>query len=294
MNDYEIYIDASVDIDPAYITDNAIRVIPMNYTIGGEEKTLSGEETPEELHEFYERMRNDELASTSQITPFAYDQAFGPTVAKGKAILSISLSSGITKTYESAQVAVEGLREDYGEDKVQVELVDSLAGTGGMGLMLMLAIRNRNAGMSLSENASFLREHARRICHWFMVEDLKYLKHGGRISPTTAFLGNALNIKPILKIADDGSLAIIGKQRGSMKAVNQLVTLYQNAKDTSLGEDVMICHADAPEKAEMAKEKILECNPMAKIQIRPLSLIIGAHVGPGFLTIDHFGNRNFM
>ena len=204
-----------------------------------------------------------------------------------KSILYLSLSGGLSNTYESARLAVEMLKESY--DEVDVEVVDSLGATGGMGLLIEAACRNREKGMSLGENAAWLRENANRVNYWFKVEDLMYLKRGGRISAATAVIGTALNIKPILTIKGDGKLDTIAKKRGDSLALKYMVELFAESFDESFGDTVYICCADCKENAEKLKRMVLEVRPQLTVKITMLSPIIGAHTGPDMLSLIHFG-----
>lgn len=291
---YSIYIDVSVDVDPKFLEENNIHLMKMQYSIGDEQLIYDKRPSDEFMHGFYDKMRAGEASGTSQITPSAYEEVFGEHIAKGEGVLYISLSSGLSNTYSSSLLAISNLKEEYGEDKVQVESVDSIAATGGMGLLVMLAVRNQKAGMGLSENAAFLREHVKDICHWFMVDDLMFLKRGGRVSAATAIVGSALNVKPVLKIDDEGKLVNISKQRGWAKTLKYMISTYEQSKSDTLGNDVIISHGDCVERAQEAKEQILAINPDANVQICTLGPVIGAHTGPGMVAIIHFGNRNYV
>ena len=292
MSDYIICIDASVDIEQRYIEDHGVVIIPMEYMIGSEERLMENRLTDEQLFEFYDAMRKGEITHTSQITPFTYHQVFKREAGLGHDILYISLSGGLSSTYASALSAAEDTMEEF--DGRRIEVVDSLAATGGMGLILMEAVRNREKGMDLAENAAFLRENARKVCHWFLVDDLKYLRRGGRISAASAVAGTVLNIKPILKIADDGTLISIAKKRGLAKAASFLTECYGGALDASISNDVVIAHADCEKEAEAARDRILSINPDAQVMICGLGPVIGAHTGPGMMAVIHWGNRNFV
>lgn len=291
MRDYTIAIDASVDIEQHYIDENGIVIIPMKYILDEKEYIMQNRLTEEAIKAFYDAMRAGSLTHTSQITPFFYEEVFRKEAEKGKDILYISLSSGLSNTYSSALTAAEEIMDEY--EGMQIEVVDSLAGTGGMGLILMEAIRAKQQGVSLKENAQALRAVAPKVCHWFVVDDLIYLRRGGRISAATAIAGSVLHIKPILKIQDDGTLTTIAKQRGMAKASSYLSDCYAHAVDRTLPPDVIIANADSPEGAEKLKEQVLKANPEAKVQICSLSPVIGAHTGPGMMAVIHFGNRNY-
>ncbi len=292
MKDYTICIDASVDIDQRCIDDNGIVIIPMKYILDDQEYLMENRLTDAQLKGFYDAMRAGSLTHTSQITPYFYQQVFRKEAQAGRDILYISLSSGLSSTYASALTAAEEIEDEFPGQKIEV--VDSLAATGGMGLLLMMAIRARDKGVSLQDNASALRAGAGKICHWFLVDDLVYLRRGGRISAATAVAGAVLNIKPILKIADDGTLVNIAKKRGLSKASALLTDCYRSAVDDSLPPDVIVAHADYPSEAEAIRDRILAANPGASVSICGLSPVIGAHTGPGMLAVIHWGNRNYL
>ncbi|MCM1542800.1 MAG: DegV family protein [Blautia sp.] len=285
--DYEIFADVSIDIEEAFLERNQVRFVPMEYMLGEETFHCDRPESDEMMHNYYEKLRQAIPTRTSQIAPFHYVSVFEPYVKEKKALLYLSLSSGLSNTYESARMAVEMLKETYGE--VRVEVVDSLGATGGMGLLTEAACRNREAGMSLEENAAWLRENANRVNYWFKVEDLMYLKRGGRISAATAVIGTALNIKPILTIKGDGKLDTIAKKRGDSLASKYMIELFTANFDESFGDTVYICCADCKDNAEKLKQMVLDVRPELKVKITMLSPIIGAHTGPDMLSLIHFG-----
>ncbi len=296
MKDYVICIDASVDIDQNYIDKNNIVIIPMKYILGETEKLMENRLSDAALVDFYNAMRAGEMTHTSQITPYYYQQVFRKEAEKGHDILYISLSGGLSSTYASALSAAEEITDEFEErhEALSIEVVDSRAATGGMGLLLMMAVRARENGASLSDNAAALRANAGKVCHWFLVDDLSYLRRGGRISAATAVAGTVLNIKPILKIADDGTLISIAKKRGLAKAAAFLTDCYRDAYDPALPSDVIVAHADCLEEAEAARDRVLAINPDANVEICGLGPVIGAHTGPGMMAVIHWGNRNHI
>ncbi|MDO5540782.1 MAG: DegV family protein [Eubacteriales bacterium] len=284
---YFIYSDVSLDIDRNIAEEQDIRFVPMEYMLGEEVFCCENLETEEKMHNFYEQLRRKVTTKTSQITPSRYMEAFEPLVKEGKALIYLALSSGLSDTYSSACLAVQNLKEEY--DEVNIEVVDTLAGTGGMGLLAECAIANRQAGMTLQENAQWLRDHALDIQHWFKVEDLMYLKRGGRVSAATAIMGTALNIKPILMINKEGKLDTIDKKRGNKQAMKALAERFESSYDPTKGTTVYICCADCMNEAHKLKEMLLERHPELKIRVTMLSPIIGAHTGPDMLSLIHFG-----
>ena len=238
---------------------------------------------------FYDRLRDGGTGSTSQIPPATYTDYFLPFLKEGKDILYISLSGGLTSTWQSSHLAATELMEEYPERKISC--VDSLAATGGQGILVILAARNQENGMSLEENTAWLEENRLHICHWFTVDDLDFLKRGGRISPTVAWIGGKLKIKPILRIAEDGTLAIPEKVRGSKVALNNICSKFISSGLSEEYPYVVICHGDALEQAEKAKAQIVEAVPQAQVVIMPMSPIIGIHTGPGVQAVIYFGNN---
>ena len=229
------------------------------------------------------------MSTTSQINPDEAREALEPYLKEGKDILHLSFSSGLSGTCNSMKIAAEELQEEYPERKISC--VDSLAATGGQGILVILAAQNQEKGMSLEENTAWLEENRLHICHWFTVDDLDFLKRGGRISPTIAWIGGKLKIKPVLRIAEDGTLAIPEKVRGSKAAMNTIVSKYVSSGLNEVHPYVFLCHGDALEQAEKAKAAILEAVPGAQVTIMPMSPIIGIHTGPGVQAVIYFGNN---
>ena len=284
---YLIFSDVSLDIDKDYAKENDVRYVPMEYVLADEAFYCREPESDEMMHEYYDKLRNKATTGTSQITPNHYMELFEPLIKEGHDIMYLSLSSGLSNTYESALLAAKNLKEDYPDAKI--EMVDSLSATGGMGLLVELAVENRKAGMSIEDNAKWLREHALNINLWFMVDDLMYLKRGGRVSAATAVLGTALNIKPILIINKAGKLDTIDKIRGNKQAIKYLVDRFEETVDTSVTKTVYLSCADCFKDAEYLKDQLLALHPDLNVKITMLSPIIGAHTGPNMLSVIHYG-----
>lgn len=288
--EYMIFTDVSADIDKEFAKEKDIHFIAMNYTLGEEERHCDGIEDEEILKRFYDGQRDGDFTKTSQISPANYMEAWEPYVKEGTSILYLSLSGGLSGTFQSSNLAARDLMEEY--EGVSIISVDSLAATGGMGLLAEAAVFNREKGMSIEENAEWLDNNKMRINHWFMVEDLMYLKRGGRVSAATALVGTTLNIKPILTINSEGKLPNIDKKRGVKAALNRLFELYQASSKEAEQEfenTIYLVHADDSMKVEMLKKRIMEANPNAIVKKMMLSPIIGAHVGPGMAAVIHWG-----
>lgn len=284
---YLIFSDVSIDVDRDFAQSHDLRYVPMEYVLGDDTFYCNRPEDDEMMHNYYDKLRQKVRTQTSQITPSHYRDIFEPIVKDGQQAIYLSLSSGLSNTYESALLAVEELREDY--DNVNIEVVNTYSATGGMGLLAESAFANMEAGMSLKENADWLREHAKRVNLWFKVEDLMYLKRGGRVSAATAVIGTAFNIKPILRVNDEGKLETIDKKRGSKLAIKSLVERFENTFDPTVSDVVYVCCADCMDDANTLKDMILENHPELKVRVTMLSPIIGAHTGPDMLALIHYG-----
>ena len=289
MKEYVIFTDASADIDPETVKDPNLRIIPMFYTVGEEERQSSGRETEEEKKELYEAQRGGDVTHTSQITPQQYIDCFTPELEAGKDIIYLSLSSGLTRTFDNVNMAKEELSEQFPD--AGIYLVDTRSATGGMGLLSELALENRARGLSAEENAKNLQDAVKKVCHVFLVEDLMYLKNGGRIPAATAVIGTMLNIRPILVIDREGKLITVAKKRGEMPARKELVRRFKESRDPEFGHRVYVVHGDAPEKAEALAGMVREEDPEARIAVRGLCPVIGAHTGPGMAAVIYFGDR---
>ncbi len=286
---YSILIDASADLAAGFALREDIHVIPMGYTLGEQPRVYACEDDPSPLIEMYQGQRQGLSSSTTQISPQNYLDAFLPYAQRGEPVLYLCLSGGLSGTYASSLVAAREIGEDYPQAKIRC--VDTRSATVGIGLLAELAAANRASGMTLEENAAWLEENRLRVMHWFMVEDLGFLKRGGRISPATAVVGTALNIKPILQIAGDGTLTNFAKVRGSRAARKRLTEFYRETGQIHDGDRVFIVHADNPTGAEELRQDLLEINPKANISVSLLGPVIGCHVGPGMCACVHLAGE---
>ncbi len=286
---YEIFVDLSLDIDPRVVTENNIRYIPMEYKVGEESVLLQEPPTDEQAHDFYESMRENLPAETEAITAHQFGKIFSPCLESGQSILYIALSGGLSPTFEAAEQERAALKEQYGH--LKIEVVDSLGASAGMGMLVEAACENREKGMSLEDNAAYLREMAPKINYWFLVDDLTYLKKSGKISGTSPFMDAALNIRPLFTIRADGSLDMVVKKRGNKQAMQAMADCFAETFDDSYGNTVYLCCADCADSAEELKGILLEIRPDLDIKIRMLNPILGAHTGPGMISIIHYGKE---
>ena len=287
MNKYIIMMDVSGDIQMASVQKWDLKFIPMQYSLGEEMRTSVGPEDKDVLKRFYDGQRNGDLTKTSQITPYQYEEYFEPYLKEGYSILYLCLSSGLSSTYSAACLAKESLKEKYPD--LDVYPVDSLGATGGMGVLIEEALKNREKGLSVEENKNAIEALVPKIKHWFLVQDLMYLKRGGRVSAATAVVGSMLNIKPILKIDENGKLVTIAKKHGNKAAAHALFEYFKMNYNEELSNTVYICDADSRELALILAAEVKREFPNVEIKHATLCPIIGAHTGPGMVAICHLG-----
>lgn len=287
MEDYVICMDASGDLLGEIARENGIDFVPMEYSLGEEMRTSHGGEDEAVLKKFYDGQRKGDMTRTSQISPYMYAEYFKKFLEAGKSVLYFCLSSGLSNTYESSMLAAGNLKEEYPEQEILP--VDTLAATGGIGILVEQAIENKRKGMDIRRNYEAVRALVPKLRHFFMVQDLMYLKRGGRVGAATAIVGSALNIKPILEIDENGKLVTIDKKRGNKAAMTALFTYFKDNYNPELGNTIYICDADTPELAEALVEKVKAEAPDAVVRRMMLSPIIGAHTGPGMLSMILLG-----
>lgn len=238
--------------------------------------------------DFYRRMREGEVATTSAVPVGVFEQYFEEEAQKGQDVLYIAFSSGLSTTCSSAMIAAKAVSERYPERKLFV--VDSLAASLGQGLFVYLVAKKSDEGGSIEEVRDYAEGLKLHICHFFTVDDLKYLKRGGRISAATALVGGLLNIKPLLHTDDEGHLVSIGKARGRKASIQALADSVKGNDLPETREIAFICHADCPQDAQLLAD-ILKKDGFKKIVIWYTGAVIGAHSGPGTLSVFYVGGK---
>jgi len=286
---YVIFTDVTADLPAEEIQIHDIQMLPMYYKLSGQDALCEGRWTDERLHAFYDRLRGGDTVSTSQVTPAMYEEYFTPWLEKGRDILYICFSSGLSGSYQSACVAASLLMERFPGRKVVV--CDSLGATFGEGLAVLQAVRNRDQGLSIEENARWINDHVLSNVHWFTVDDLMFLKRGGRISAATAILGTTLQIKPVMHVDDEGHLIPVEKAQGRRTSLKAIARKMQESGVDLKNQVVYIGHGDAKSDAEFLAEFIKKTIPVRGIHIGMISPIIGAHSGPGTVALFFVGSR---
>lgn len=276
---YQIVTDATADMDWS-LWD--VCVIPMRVHIDGE--TFSyGPNGNINVQNFYKALRQGAKTSTSQISPSEFSQVFEKHMVQGKDILYLAFSSGMSGTYQNACFSAAELMKRYPHRRIIC--VDTLSASVKEGYLVYEAVQKKKEGMKLDDLAEWVMEQRVRACCWFIVDDLEILKRGGRISTATALTGTALQVKPILEIDKEGHLQLIRKVRGRKNSIRSLFNYYKEERHESAGGNVVIGHGDCLADATMLGAAIQEEFPQTSIIITHVGPVIGAHTGPGMLTI---------
>ena len=285
MNDYVIYTDSGCDLSPATLKGWGVPYQCLTFKFDGSNTIYSNTDMDEPT--FYAKMRAGGVAKTSAVNSETFLDAFRELLDAGKDILYIGFSSGLSNTYNAARIAAEELKERYPSRKVLT--VDSLSGSAGQGLLVYLTLEQKKKGATIEQAAAFAEGIRTKICHWITVEDLVYLKRGGRISPTVAFVGNALGLKPMLCITDEGKLHSHSKARGRKKAIDALVERYGEYAESTADGTVFISHADCEQDALLLVEK-LKARFGVKVELlTQIGPVIGSHAGPGTIALCFVG-----
>ena len=284
MQNYALFTDTGCDISPKLLKEWQVECVDLRFRRDGETAEYTQAQMP--TPDFYREMREGTVFKTSAANEDDFIKAFTPVLEGGRDILYVGFSLGLSSTVNAAANAVQTLAEKFPDRRVEV--VSSLAASAGQGLLVWYTVQNFNNGMALGENAADIREKVPHICHWFTVEDLKYLKRGGRVSTASAILGTALNIKPVLHVDDDGHLIPIHKVIGRRMSLN---TMLARMKELHAEEKPVyfISHGDCIDDAKLLEEKITEEFGVTAELITDIGPVIGAHSGPGTLALFFLG-----
>lgn len=283
---YQIITDSGCDLPNDMLQQLGLKMVSLSLHFRGE--TLA-DSVSDDTKAFYDAMRSGEVASTSAVNPDGWATVMEPVLAGGQDVLVIAFSSGLSTTYQSAVIAANELAEKYPNQKIRV--VDSLCASLGQGLLCWYACKKRDEGLSLEELTDWLEEHKLNLCHWFTVDDLVYLKRGGRVSAATALVGTLLNIKPVLHVDNEGHLISVSKVRGRKASIQAMAD--QMAKLALPGENdfISICHGDCREDAELLAEMLKERLGVKEVFIGYTGAVVGSHSGPGTLALFFLGSQ---
>ena len=282
---FKIVTDSACDLPAEMIEALDLGIAALSVELDGR-AYAEGEMTPKEL---YDHLRSGKLPKTSAVNPELWADAMRPALEQGQDVLTLVFSSALSATCQNAFIAAEELRGEFPDRKLIV--IDSLCAAIGLGLLVHTAARLRDAGKSIEETAAWIEEHKLNVCHWVTVEDLMHLKRGGRVSAATAVVGTMLNIKPIIRVDDNGRLESLAKCRGRKAALNYLLDRMAESFDPEIDDTVFIGHGDCMEDARYLEQKVRERFGVQNVHINYIGAVVGAHTGPGVAVLFFYGKK---
>lgn len=287
MAEYVLFTESTADLTAELVQQLGVEVLPMLFSLDGKEYNNYPDNRELDPHDFYDALRAGGMSTTSQINQTTFEEAFSPVLEAGKDILYLAFSSGLSGTYHSACLAAEELAEKYPERTVRV--IDTLQASMGEGLAVYYAATLKNEGKSLAEVADWFEANKMRVCAWFTVDDLMFLKRGGRLSGAAAVAGTLLGIKPVLHVDPEGHLIAMEKVRGRRASLDALVKHFANSADKNYSEmTVFVSHGDCLEDCQYVVDKIKEYG-VKRVCIGDIGPVIGAHSGPGTVALFFLG-----
>ena len=288
MSKFAILVDAGTDLPRDFYEQNDVDFIPMPYTIEGvtylDDAGLSAP-----YDEFYAKLRAGQVSTTSMINSDTYEQWFRKYLENGQDLLVITMSSGISSSYNAACIAAGDAAPDYPDRKLIV--IDGLIASLGGGLLTHYAVRLRKEGKTITETAEWVERNKKHIQHLFTVDDLMFLQRGGRIGKGTAVLGSMLGIKPLLDVDAEGRLRTCSKKRGRKGALDGLVEWMGTLTDATEFDCISISHGDCEADADYVIEKLRAKYKIGKIIKNYIGPVIGSHSGPGTVALFFYGKE---
>lgn len=283
---YRIVTDTACDFPTQMYEELNLSAVALSVNYKGQVYENYSEQW---LQEMYDGLRNGEAAQTSAVNPQGWADVIEPVLKAGEDALVLAFSSGLSTTYQSAVIAASELQEQYADRKILV--VDTRCASLGQGLLVYYACQQRDAGASLEELAAWCEEKKYNLCHWFTVDDLMYLKRGGRISAATAVLGTMMKIKPVLHMDDAGHLINRFKARGRKAAIDALADKVGELGIPGANDTIFICHGDCIEDAKYLEAQLKERYGTKNVFIYYTGAVIASHSGPGTLAVFFLGQN---
>lgn len=283
---YQIITDSCCDFPNEAYEELDLIKIPLVVEFRGQ---VNEDRNDDSLKEMYDGLRNGESAKTAAVNPQRWAEAIEPVLSGGEDALVLSFSSGLSTTFQSAMIAAQELMERYPDRKVRV--VDTLSASMGQGLLVWYVCRQRQQGATLDEAYAWAEENKYHLCHWFTVDDLMYLKRGGRVSATTALVGTMLQIKPVLHMDDEGHLINMAKTRGRKASIDALAKKFGELGQGYDNSTVFISHGDCLEDAKYLEKVLKERYGVKEVRISYVGAVIGSHSGPGTVALFFLGSH---
>lgn len=287
---FEIVTDSSSNLLDETIGRFGLHILPLTFMIDGQQRQSFVKGEKSDLKQFYTMMREGKVITTSLPNMSDSEILLRSPLEAGRDILYLGFSSGLSGTYQAIALLLDGLAAEFPERRVMH--VDTLAASGGEGLLVYKAAQMAQAGASIEETRQWVEDNKLKLAHWFTVDDLMFLFRGGRVTRTSAWAGTMLNIKPVMHVDNDGHLIPLEKVMGRKKSILGMIKHMEETADAPISEQtVFITHGDCLEDAEFLRDKIAEKFGVTDIHINYVDPVIGAHSGPGTLALFFMASR---
>ena len=289
MNNYTIITDSSCDLPDSLVKELELEVLPLAFIMDG--KTYRNYPDNREMapKDFYNKQREGSMATTNAVNVGEAADAMEAVLKRGEDVLVLAFSSGLSTTCNSFQIAAGDLAEQYPDRKIFV--VDTLCASLGQGMFVYQAARLRQAGKSMEEVRDWAEQNRLNQWHWFTVNDLFFLKKGGRVSAATAVVGTMLQIKPVMHVDNEGHLIKVDTARGRKASLNALVDKVGELADNPAAQTMFISNSDCQEDAQYVADQIKARYGTEEIIINSIGPVIGAHTGPGCVALFFTGKH---
>ena len=284
MANFELFTDSSCDLAKEIIDKYDLKVMQLEVIMDENPPVLNNQV---EIKAFYDSLRAGSNAKTSAVTPGFFEEHMRAALESGKDILYVGFSSGLSVTYNNGVMICEELRQEFPERKILY--VDTTSGSGGQALMVYHAAKMREQGATMEEIKAEIEALRDYVHHQVTVEDLFFLKRGGRIDAKSAIVGTMLKIKPIINVYVNGKLNSVAKVRGRKSSITELVNRMKATVDIERFPYVSVFHGDCPEEADALEAMVKEAFPQLEVLRGDVGPVIGAHTGPGVLVLCYVG-----
>lgn len=286
---FALLTDANGDLKPEWAEELGYQAVPMAFCLDGVDYRHHIDQREMSYADFYAGLRQEKPVTTTAINPAQWADYMEPMVAAGQDLLVIAFSSGLSTTYNSAAMAANDVMEAHPDRKILV--VDSLCAAMGEGLLCHMVSEKAKSGASLEETYAYAEEIKNHIIHWFTVDDLQFLKRGGRVSGAAAAMGTMLSIKPVLRVSDEGKLVAFGKARGRKASLKALVDKMAETAIEPEKHVAYLSHGDCLEDAEFVRDLVMSRLGVPEVRINFIGPPVGCHSGPGTVALGYYGTN---
>ena len=278
---FAVFVDGSANLPQSML--DGITVLPTDYIVDGESKTYTGDLDSFDAHEYYTALQNGVIVQTSLLNTQLFLTYFTPLLEQGQDVIYVSMSSGISGTFNAANIAAQELMEEF--DGRTVHILDSKGCGLGSGLLALRAADLARKGTPVQEAIHILEDEVIHTCQYFIVGNLSFLKRTGRLWGGVADIGTILRINPILYGDSNGHIVPCLKVQGRQGAIRKIAQKYKNKKHEVQDQPVFISHGDCEDDALLLRDLVKEISPDIEVIICKHEPVSGSHVGPGMLAL---------